>query len=193
MLRNYEAKTKVFFIWLPEKMNVTAANKLLKTIEEPTKQTIFIMISESTKEILPTIKSRTQFIRTKKPSLEEARLYLKPEKTNIDQAYFIADGDIGKIFRFENKNCFTEKYLDNFVSWMRTCYKRDIQGMVKTINEIALQNSTQQITFLEYAIKIMRDCLIYNYSEKKLLQANKKEQEFIEKFASFIHVKIVLI
>lgn len=189
ILRNYEAKTKVFFIWLPEKMNTTAANKLLKTIEEPTKQTVFLMVSENIKEILPTIKSRTQLIRTKKPTLKEAQAYLKPEEKNIDQAYFITDGNVGKILRLQNENFSTEQYLNNFISWMRACYKIDIQGIAKKTNEISQQNNTQQTTFLEYAIKIIRDCLIYNYSEKKLLQTNKKEQEFIKKFARFIHGK----
>ena len=80
MLKNYEANKKVFFVWLPENMNIPAANKLLKTIEEPNPKTVFIMISENINKIIPTIKSRLQMIRTRRFSIEEASCQV--EKTN---------------------------------------------------------------------------------------------------------------
>ena len=63
MLKPYESDFKVMIIWMPEKMNQTASNKLLKLIEEPPPMTIFLMVPEDTGPILPTILSRTQWIR----------------------------------------------------------------------------------------------------------------------------------
>lgn len=59
-LMPYEDSHKVLIMWLPEKMNITAANELLKTIEEPIGKTLIIMVSEEPSSIIPTILSRTQ-------------------------------------------------------------------------------------------------------------------------------------
>ncbi len=58
----YESDYRMMVIWLPEKMNQAAANKLLKMIEEPPEKTLILMVSESTDKILPTILSRTQLL-----------------------------------------------------------------------------------------------------------------------------------
>ena len=57
---------KVSIIWLPERMNVECANKLLKLLEEPPHQTIFIMVSEAPERLLETVRSRTQMIQVKR-------------------------------------------------------------------------------------------------------------------------------
>jgi len=53
---------KVILIALAENMNQAAANALLKALEEPTKKTYFLLISENAWRLLPTIKSRCQLI-----------------------------------------------------------------------------------------------------------------------------------
>ncbi|MCA1746534.1 MAG: DNA polymerase III subunit delta, partial [Bacteroidales bacterium] len=62
-LKSYEAPYKVLIIWLAEKMNASAANALLKLIEEPPDRTVFLLVAEHTDQIIPTILSRTQMIR----------------------------------------------------------------------------------------------------------------------------------
>ena len=57
---------KVCIVWLPERMNPSCANKLLKLIEEPPTQTVFLMVSEEPERLLETITSRTQRIEMKK-------------------------------------------------------------------------------------------------------------------------------
>src|SRR5690606_33576940 len=59
-LKIYEAKYKIIIVWLPEKMNLECANKLLKMIEEPPAHTIFLLVSEDLDKVIPTIKSRCQ-------------------------------------------------------------------------------------------------------------------------------------
>ena len=59
-LKSSQGGYKVMIIWLPEKMNVECSNKLLKLLEEPPTQTIFILISEEPDMLLPTIQSRVQ-------------------------------------------------------------------------------------------------------------------------------------
>ena len=62
-MKSYEAEYKVMIIWFPELMNVTAANKLLKMIEEPPDKTLFLLVAENTEYMLQTILSRTQLIK----------------------------------------------------------------------------------------------------------------------------------
>ena len=93
-LKSYESEYKVVIIWLPEKMNKSAANKLLKIIEEPPSKTLFLMVTENSTNILPTIYSRVQVIRI--PKLEEAEILLALqqgfdlEEDNIKNAAYLA-------------------------------------------------------------------------------------------------------
>lgn len=61
-LKSYEGSYKTIIVWMAEKMNNVAANKLLKTLEEPTNRTLLILVTENTASLLPTILSRTQRI-----------------------------------------------------------------------------------------------------------------------------------
>ena len=62
-LKSYEGGWKMVLIWMPEKMNTECANKLLKTLEEPTPGTIILLAGESDERLLPTIVSRVQTVR----------------------------------------------------------------------------------------------------------------------------------
>ena len=77
-LKSSQGGYKVSIIWLPERMNATSANKLLKLLEEPPRRTVFIMVSEAPDQLLETIRSRTQRIDVKPISAEaiENQLFL---------------------------------------------------------------------------------------------------------------------
>jgi len=96
-LKSYESEYKVVIIWLPEKMNKPKENKLLKIIEEPPSKTLFLMITENSTNILPTIYSRAQMIRI--PKLEEKEILLALqqkydfEEVNMKDAAHLADGN----------------------------------------------------------------------------------------------------
>ena len=62
-LKPYEAKYKIMIIWLPERLNIASANRLLKLIEEPPANTLFLLVSENAGQILRTIYSRAQQIK----------------------------------------------------------------------------------------------------------------------------------
>ena len=59
-LKSSQGGYKIMIIWLPEKMNTECSNKLLKLLEEPPTQTIFLLVSENPDMLLATIQSRTQ-------------------------------------------------------------------------------------------------------------------------------------
>lgn len=68
----FESEYKAVIIWLPERMNTQAANKLLKIIEEPWEKTLFLMVSESPERLLPTILSRMQVVDV--PAIADERM-----------------------------------------------------------------------------------------------------------------------
>ena len=70
---------------------------------------------------------------------------------------------------------------------MRLVYKSDIIELNKWCANISLNSRQEQILFISYSLKIIRDCLLFNLSSNKLIVSSQNEQEFIKKFAPFVH------
>ena len=64
-MKAYEGGWRMLVIWRPSRMNASAANELLKTLEEPMPQTLILLVDDSLEELLPTIRSRVQVVRMK--------------------------------------------------------------------------------------------------------------------------------
>ena len=77
--------------------------------------------------------------------------------------------------------------FNDFSSWMRLSYKMDVQGISKWVDELSVKGRKQQKLFLSYAIKMVRECLIYNFASNSLLKSNENELAFLTKFSPFIH------
>lgn len=189
-LKNYEAKYSIVLIWMAEQMNREAANKLLKHIEEPPKRTIFLLITEHSEKLLSTIRSRLQFNRIKSFSSKDIVNYFGENKNNIDkvkQLIIQKEFNLGKIINAINKENDDTNFLELFSTWMRLMYKVDIIEISTLVNMISKNSKRYQISFLKYCTKMIRDCLIINFADKKMLSTSKDEEEFLEKFARFIH------
>ena len=189
-LKNYEANYRVVLIWMPERMDLKTSNKLLKLFEEPPKGTIFILVSENASQLLPTINSRMQTIKVADFTTEDIISYfgnniLSSEKAK--QLVNLTDADLGKISQILNEKEDNLDLFSNFSSWMRLSYKMDVKGISKWVDEISGKGRKQQKLFLSYTIKMIRECLIYNFSSNSLLKTNENELTFLTKFSSFIH------
>ena len=189
-LKNYEAKYRVVLIWMPERMNLTVANKLLKLLEEPPKGTIFILVSEDANNLLPTIISRLQALKISDFNPEDIVHYfggITLEKAK--QLKNITDADLGKMIKIQQDSEGMLDLFEEFSAWMRLAYKMDVGGVSKWVDKISTMGRKHQKLFLSYAIKMMRECLILNFANSSLLKTNEKEHAFIRKFAPFIHEK----
>ena len=189
-LKNFEAPYRVVLIWMPEQMNIEASNKLLKILEEPPSGMVFLLVSQNHNKLLPTINSRLQKIRVNNFSFDDMILFFKhdslsPEK--IKQLQNITDSDLGKMIDFINEDVAEVNLLDDFSLWMRLTYKIDLVNISKWVDSISIMGRKHQYLFLSYAIKMIRECIIFNFANKDLLKSNNKEYFFITKFASFIH------
>ncbi|MCM1520516.1 MAG: DNA polymerase III subunit delta' [Lachnoclostridium sp.] len=184
------SKYKVVLIWLPEKMNEQTANKLLKLIEEPFEDTIFILVSDDAASILPTIYSRCRPIEVTRLSDEEVATYLVNKAAMDPQDAMaeahIAEGDVVRALRSLDATSMSRMFFDFFVSLMRKAYQRDVNELKKWGADLAALGREQQIKFYDYAQRLIRENFIYNFHIDSLNYLNREEGKFSHNFARFI-------
>jgi DNA polymerase-3 subunit delta' len=189
-LKNYEAEYRVVLIWMPERMNLEVSNKLLKLFEEPPKGTIFLLVTENTNQLLPTIISRLQTIKVSDFTEEDIVNHFSGHSLSLEKAKQLrnlTNADLGKITQILEDNEGDLDLFSDFSVWMRLTYKMDVQGISKWVDNLSLKGRKQQNLFLSYAIKMVRECLIYNFASDTLLKTNENEFAFLTKFSPFIH------
>jgi DNA polymerase-3 subunit delta' len=194
-LKTFESDFKIMIIWLPEKMNISCANKLLKILEEPPQNTVFMLISDNREDILATIRSRTQPVKIlgiDDKSLKQALV----EKHNIsDQiATDIVKISNGSLLEAEEQISISEetKYnLAQFIKLMRLCYARKIDEALKWAEEISKSGREMQKSFLHYCSVLTRENFVYNYSMSKLNYMTREEEDFAINFSKFVNEKNV--
>ncbi|HEY4800220.1 MAG TPA: hypothetical protein VII99_14160 [Bacteroidia bacterium] len=191
-LTTYEGEFKVMIIWHPEKMNVSAANKLLKILEEPSDKTLFLLVAENEEALLRTIVSRTQLIKINRIADEEIKNALaeKHQQTAVDAARiaYLADGNYNAALNLIGEKQDENFYLHQFREWMRMCFKVDIVSAVAWVEEIANAKvgREKQKEFLSYGLNILRECLIVMYGDKKIMRVDGEEQDFVKKLSTLL-------
>ncbi len=189
-LKTYEADYKIMIIWMPEKMNVIAANKLLKMLEEPPEKTLFLMITENPEKLLQTIVSRTQLIKIPKINDTDLFDYLHHHFTfpesRLRDAVRLADGNMIKAVTSLEQNEENLFNYEKFISLMRLCWSKDVSGIMKWCETIAGIGRERQKNFLAYALRMIRENFIMNCHVPQLALLSQKEEEFSSKFYTFV-------
>ena len=190
-LKNFEAKFKVIIIWWPETMNSSCSNKILKALEEPNPKTLFLLVGHNTDKLLPTIVSRVQIIKTnllKDSDVIQGLIDKEKIPDNLAKSLALtANGNLSKAFDLIKDPDSEQQFMDIFHKWMRLCYTVDFLSLEKWVEEIYKLGRVVQKSFLEYGLRIFRECIIYNYSNSNINRLNKSEEVFNEKFSKFIH------
>jgi len=190
-LSAYQENFKIFLIWLPERMRPEAANKLLKVIEEPFEDTIFILVSNDDSKILPTIFSRTQRFNMRPLSGDDISRHLTQNRgigQNLAQAASrIAEGSMGKA---EELACHPDEIMEFsaiFKETMRMAYGLKARRMKTISEETAAMGREKLMRFLNYAARMVRENFIYNMKMPQISLLTPDEEEFSVRFAPFIH------
>lgn len=190
-LSAYSAKYKVLVMWQADKMNKECANKILKLIEEPDPDCIFLLTSDNAKAILPTILSRTQRIELRKPSTEQiARHLAKTHGIEMDEAMAIAapaDGNVILAMRNMDNSSEIHVFHQQFVKLMRLAYQRDLASLKAWSETIAEYKREKSQRFLNYASRMVRENYIYNLRMPQLNYETEEEAQFSKNFARFIN------
>ncbi len=187
----FEGGYKIMIIWLPEKMNHQAANKLLKILEEPPNKTLFLLVTEQEDQLLRTIVSRTQLIPVPKlPDTVITKALMEHAGMTEEDAVklaFLSDGNYSAARKLLSENEQAALYLKLFQEWMRACLKFDARKVADVIDDLAPLKREKHKEFLRYALGILRECLLMNYADPSQVRLRGEELAFVAKFSRFIH------
>ena len=195
-LKSSQGGYKVSIIWLPERMNIECANKLLKLIEEPPTQTVFLMVCQEPDKLLETIRSRVQRIDVKKLPDDIIRQALI-ERRGIDEESArrisrMSNGSWMKALealQVDNEN---KQFLDLFIQLMRLAYQRNVKELRKWSETMAAFGREKQKRFLEFFLRMTRENFMYNFQQADLCYMTQEEEAFARNFARFINEANVL-
>ncbi len=202
ILKPFEGGYKVMIIWMAEKMNTEAANKLLKLLEEPTDKTVFILIAEDEKAILQTILSRCQVLHFNALN-EQGIVQGLIEKESCDEvdAYSIAkqaQGNYNKALKLRYNITNEYPFDEWFVTWVRAAFRanknaRVVSDLIKWSDEIASIGREKQKLFLNHCMELFRQALLLNYSTSELVYMEPKVENFkLKNFAPFVNEHNIL-
>ncbi|MDG2436783.1 MAG: DNA polymerase III subunit delta' [Polaribacter sp.] len=195
-LKSYEGGFKVMIIWMAEKMNIAAANKLLKLIEEPPQKTVFLLITENEEQIINTIKSRCQALHF--PALSEqdiANALILKNQVADNQATKIAhqaEGNYNKALHLLQNDSSDLVFEEWFIAWIRTAFRAKgnasvVQQLISWSDTIAKTGRETQKRFLDYCLQFFRQALLMNYKSDQLVFMESKSGFDLSKFAPFVH------
>ena len=195
-LKSYEGGYKIMIIWMADRMNVAASNKLLKLLEEPTDKTLFLLITENEEDILQTIRSRCQVIHF--PKLSETAIanhLIHFERVEERKAMNIAhksQGNYNKALSLCYDHNEDTPFEEWFVIWVRAAFRAKgnasaIHDLISWSEDIAKLGRETQKKFLHFCIDMFRQALLLNYQADSLVYYESSVNGFtIQKFAPFI-------
>lgn len=201
-LKSYEGGFKVMIIWMAEKMNLAAANKLLKLIEEPPEKTVFLLVTQNDEQIISTIQSRCQKLLF--PALSEEDItkgLMMREAVSESMAAKVAhqaEGDYERAIHILHEDSNDLVFEQWFIAWIRTAFKAKgnasvVQQLVAWAETIASKGRETQKQFLRYCLQFFRQALLLNYQNPDLVFLEIKSQNFdLQKFAPFVHANNIL-
>jgi DNA polymerase III subunit delta' len=185
----FESAYKILILWLPEYLN-KEGNALLKIIEEPQPNTLFLLVAQNQDQILNTILSRTQLIKIPALGYDEIRDYLveKHHQTleTASQIAYLCNGNMADalgMMQDENNG-----FHAMFVQWLRLCFGNkgiDIMGFVDQASKLGREN---QKNFLRYGINFIRECCLILSGAGSLVHLPAAELETAKKMANVMNI-----
>jgi DNA polymerase-3 subunit delta' len=190
-LKSVESGYKIVVIWQPEKLHISAGNKLLKIIEEPPEQTIFILVANDHEQIISTITSRTQLIKINRISDEEMLENLVSghglSRETAKKIVHRADGDYREALLLLNHDPQEDDDGQLFLDWMRNCLKSNVANIAAFSESMSKVGREKQKMFLQTALHIARECIVMNYADHTMVRMEGKEFEDFRRFSPFVN------
>ncbi|MDI1235583.1 MAG: hypothetical protein PSX81_15000 [bacterium] len=191
-LRAYESEYKILIIWLPEFLK-KEGNILLKLVEEPPDNTIFLFVTEQQSEILPTIISRTQVLKIANYSHAEIEQYLLQNElvTDVNIARNIAlmaEGNLNRAVKLTGG--VESPIFEMFRNWLLNCHSGNMENIFEFTDKLTEGGKDFFKIFLIYGLHIIRATMVSAHqAETNWLTPN--ENEFVNKLSKFIHIENV--
>ncbi len=196
-LKSYEGGYKIMIVWMADKMNIAASNKLLKLLEEPPEKTVFILISENEEDLIQTIRSRCQVLHFNGLS-ETVIANALIAKENIDPRLATkithqSQGNFNKALHLLHEDSEDLPFEEWFVRWVRAAFKAKgnataIHDLIAWSEQIAGLGRETQKKFLQFCIEMFRQAMLLNYETPSLVYLEPKVEKFkLENFAPFVN------
>jgi len=188
----FEADTKVLIMWLPEYLD-REGNALLKIIEEPPANTLFILVAQNQEQILSTILSRTQIVKIPKLADEVVKQYLI-DKANLsenqaEEYSFLADGNL-----IEANSLLADEVNNNagyFAEWLRMAYGNRVPDMMAFTETAASWGRENQKNFIKYGINFLRECGLLLSGAEALVKLPPQHFEVAKKLSAVLNMPMV--
>lgn len=193
-MKAYEAEYKIVIIWLAEKLNMDASNKLLKTLEEPPEKTLIFLIAERFELLIPTVRSRAQLVKFNSIDIEDLESAMKNISEETDPTINIADlarlanGNWNEACKILNETSLENEFFVQFRNWLRLCFApKDYKSLFAFNQEISRLGREKQKSFLQYGISIVHYCIMMNVNNYDAVKLVGEEFDFVKKFSPFIN------
>lgn len=186
----YESHYTIFIIWMPEKLHLAAANKLLKNLEEPPMNTLFLLVSENPEQVLNTIRSRSSMLKIPRIAQNDLSAYLAEyENLSPEKAFQYAVLSYGNLKSALNLVRQPGDYLqqmEQFRLWMRLCFDHKYLELIDFANSTASLGRERIKILLEYGLRSFRHVMLHQYGQFDLVKTMPEEKEFLKRFAEAI-------
>ncbi|MBE9665122.1 DNA polymerase III subunit [Mucilaginibacter boryungensis] len=188
-LKPFESIYKVLILWLPEYLD-KEGNSLLKIIEEPQPNTLFLLVAQNQDQILNTILSRTQLIKI--PSLEynDIKDYLTYHQGQTQHAAeeiaYLSNGNMTEALSMINQE--GSNYHQLFVKWLRMCFGNKGSEVVSFTDQLAKLGRENQKNFLKYGISFIRECCLLLAGAGNLVHLPAAELETAQKMIGVMNM-----
>jgi DNA polymerase-3 subunit delta' len=178
---------------MPELMHPNAANGILKILEEPANNTVFLLVSPNKDRLLTTIISRTQQVRI--PSFSDDELgHILTKEYDIDeqraiQLAHLADGSLRTALQINSEADINIHSM--FAEWMRFCFQNNFSELTNLSEKFAGLSKSAQKSLLIYSLEILRDSLVVSQGEEQLQRMSGEALAFVQNFSKTINLVII--
>jgi DNA polymerase-3 subunit delta' len=184
----FESEYKILILWLPEYLD-KEGNSLLKIIEEPQPNTLFLLVAQNQDQILNTILSRTQLVKIPALTYDEIKEELmqghhQTEFAAAEIAY-LSNGNLTEalsMLQQENKS-----YHTLFVQWLRLCFGNKGSEVMDFVEQAAKMGRENQKNFLRYGISFIRECCLLMAGAGNLVHLPANELETAQKMTNVMN------
>lgn len=195
-LKAFESEYKIMIIWLAEKMHPACSNKLLKLIEEPPANTLFLLITEDEEAVITTIRSRCQEIKVPFIDNDSMRKALQ-EKGEVSEDMItdiirLANGNFIRVQEHLNPGESSSYFFIKFQEMMRFAYARQVFELTQWADEMATLGRDRQKAYFSFALRMIREYFIMNFNRPSLNYMNDEERNWGSKFAPFINERNII-
>ena len=188
----FEGKWKSVIIWVPERMHPNCTNALLKILEEPWENTVFILVSEHPEVLLDTIISRCQSVNVGRIEQETLRSYatrtLGATEEQAEVAARLADGSLLSLRRIvaEGSDGSAADNFELFTRLMRLSYSNKHLDLFEWAEQVAAMGRENKRSFLEYSLRLIRESYMLTAGMESVSYLWGDEKAFCSKFAPFV-------